>query len=200
MKTKLLLGDTIERLLEKKPLDELTVKEIIDTAGVSKQTFYRHFKDKYDLANWRFVWIEHQVMSEITLDMDFVQSRIKILSALKKKKKFIKALFMSSDANSFREFSISHLKNDYYAVLKANGYDMSDREMIFAVDTWVCGESERFRLWILEGCDTPIETIAKSFDTLMPQCIKECFEKENFCSTAAKVHRGMFTDDFGAIV
>ena len=37
------------RLLEKKSFDRLTVQEVLDQSGVSRATFYRHFKDKYDL-------------------------------------------------------------------------------------------------------------------------------------------------------
>ena len=34
------------------PVEKITVKEICDTCGVTRQTFYRNFQDKYDLINW----------------------------------------------------------------------------------------------------------------------------------------------------
>ena len=34
--------------------EKITVKEICDTCGVTRQTFYRNFQDKYDLINWYF--------------------------------------------------------------------------------------------------------------------------------------------------
>lgn len=42
--------ETFAALLRKKPVSKISVEEIIKQAGVSKPTFYRHFKDKYDLA------------------------------------------------------------------------------------------------------------------------------------------------------
>ena len=36
------------------PVEKITVKEICDTCGVTRQTFYRNFQDKYDLINWYF--------------------------------------------------------------------------------------------------------------------------------------------------
>ena len=39
-------------LRSKKALERITVKELTEKAGISKQTFYLHFKDIYDLVEW----------------------------------------------------------------------------------------------------------------------------------------------------
>lgn len=39
------------RLIQKQSFDKLTVTMIAKEAGVGKATFYRHFKDKYDVMN-----------------------------------------------------------------------------------------------------------------------------------------------------
>ena len=39
-------------LRSKKALERITVKELTEKAGISKQTFYLHFKDIYDLADY----------------------------------------------------------------------------------------------------------------------------------------------------
>jgi AcrR family transcriptional regulator len=43
------LGDALVELLVQKPFDEITVQEVLDRAGVSRSTFYTHFRDKNDL-------------------------------------------------------------------------------------------------------------------------------------------------------
>ena len=40
--------------MKKAPVEKITVKEITEECGVTRQTFYRNFKDKYDLINWYF--------------------------------------------------------------------------------------------------------------------------------------------------
>ena len=35
-----------------KSLDRVTISEICEKAGISRQTFYRHFKSKYDIPWW----------------------------------------------------------------------------------------------------------------------------------------------------
>ncbi len=43
------LGDALVELLVQKPFDEITVQEVLDRGGVSRSTFYTHFRDKNDL-------------------------------------------------------------------------------------------------------------------------------------------------------
>ena len=48
------LADAARRCMRDTPVDSLTVSRIVREAGVARQTFYRHFADKYDLINWYF--------------------------------------------------------------------------------------------------------------------------------------------------
>jgi AcrR family transcriptional regulator len=43
------LGDALIEILLQKPLDKINVQEILDRAGVSRSTFYTHFRDTNDL-------------------------------------------------------------------------------------------------------------------------------------------------------
>ncbi|MEP7016343.1 MAG: TetR/AcrR family transcriptional regulator [Verrucomicrobiota bacterium] len=43
------LGDALMDLLVKKPFDDITVQDVLDGAGVSRSTFYTHYRDKNDL-------------------------------------------------------------------------------------------------------------------------------------------------------
>lgn len=43
------LGDALVELLVQKSFDEITVQDVLDRAGVSRSTFYTHFRDKNDL-------------------------------------------------------------------------------------------------------------------------------------------------------
>ena len=55
--TKLALSNSLKRLLQKKFLDDITVKEIVEDCEVNRQTFYYHFQDIYDLLHW---FLEHE--------------------------------------------------------------------------------------------------------------------------------------------
>ncbi len=50
--TKKALALSIKKLMETIPLAKLTIHEIVNNCGINRQTFYYHFKDKFDLVNW----------------------------------------------------------------------------------------------------------------------------------------------------
>ncbi|WP_291635000.1 dihydroxyacetone kinase transcriptional activator DhaS [Clostridium sp.] len=50
--TKKALAISIKKLMETIPLAKLSIHEIVDDCGINRQTFYYHFKDKFDLVNW----------------------------------------------------------------------------------------------------------------------------------------------------
>ena len=50
--TKKRMADALKKKMEQKPLNKITVKEIIEDCGLNRQTFYYHFKDIYDLVEW----------------------------------------------------------------------------------------------------------------------------------------------------
>ena len=53
-KMKYQLAYALKQCMSKMPAEKITVKEIVEECGTTRQTFYRNFKDKYDLINWYF--------------------------------------------------------------------------------------------------------------------------------------------------
>jgi len=50
--TRKALGEGLKKLMESKPLSKITVIELVSFVGVSRHTFYYHFRDIYTLALW----------------------------------------------------------------------------------------------------------------------------------------------------
>ena len=53
-KTKYRLARSMKECLESTSVDNITVKQITENCGLTRQTFYRNFLDKFDLINWYF--------------------------------------------------------------------------------------------------------------------------------------------------
>ena len=49
LRTRDTLGGALVRLMHEKPFDNITVQDVLDRAGVSRTTFYTHYRDKDDL-------------------------------------------------------------------------------------------------------------------------------------------------------
>lgn len=50
--TKKALAAALKKMMEVKPIDKITVKDLVEICGVNRQTFYYHFDDVYDLLEW----------------------------------------------------------------------------------------------------------------------------------------------------
>ena len=50
--TKQILEESLKKLMLKKPLDKITIRDLTEDCGISRMTFYYHFKDIYDLIEW----------------------------------------------------------------------------------------------------------------------------------------------------
>ena len=50
--TKQALEASLKRLMLKKPLDKITIRDLTEDCGISRMAFYYHFKDIYDLVEW----------------------------------------------------------------------------------------------------------------------------------------------------
>ncbi len=54
IRTKKMMADALIGLMKVKPIDKITVRDITSKCGVNRQTFYYHFHDIFQLAEWMF--------------------------------------------------------------------------------------------------------------------------------------------------
>lgn len=52
--TKEALGAALKQMLAIKPIEKITIKDLVEICNVNRQTFYYHFDDVYDLLEWVF--------------------------------------------------------------------------------------------------------------------------------------------------
>jgi len=62
MYTKLLLKNSLVKLLQKSPLEKITVKDLCECADINRSTFYSHYSDQYDL----FQQIQYEVLEDLS--------------------------------------------------------------------------------------------------------------------------------------
>lgn len=81
--TKKMLKEALLQLLKKKDIDHISVKELCDTAGINRSTFYRHYDSQYALME---EVIDHLVKMVIecneTISKDSAQSNASITKVI----------------------------------------------------------------------------------------------------------------------
>lgn len=71
-----LMDEALIRLLEKKDFDYITVKEICETAGVHRSSFYLHYENTYDLLSECIEYMGHKILIKFSDDNFLEENQI----------------------------------------------------------------------------------------------------------------------------
>ena len=94
--TKYVLGEALKELLQKKPLNKITVTEIVDLCGLNRMTFYYHFKDIYDLLEWVCISDAEKAVEGRTNHNNWQDGLVGLFGLLKDNKAFVSHVYDSS--------------------------------------------------------------------------------------------------------
>ena len=110
-----LVIDALLALVEDKgiPLERITVKQLLETSGVSRQTFYNHFLDKNDLIAKTY---EQRVIgtfntSNPSSDFDFRTSFVEALRRMIHHGTFLKQASQMTGQNNLTEYALTHSRD-----------------------------------------------------------------------------------------
>ena len=99
--TKAAIAASLRELMGEMPLSAVTVREITQRCGINRNTFYYHFRDKYDVVNWVFHREVDQLMPPDALPLDWGESLIRIGRCLMEHKTFYRNALEEVGQNSF---------------------------------------------------------------------------------------------------
>ena len=93
--TKRALSASLKHLLLQKPLSKITVTDITEDCGISRMTFYYHFKDIYDLVEWTCVEDAKRALEGKKTYDTWQQGFLQIFEAVQDNKPFIRNVYHS---------------------------------------------------------------------------------------------------------
>lgn len=99
----ILLAESFKELVQKKPIEKITIREITDLAGVIRPTFYNHFQDKYELLEWIIHKELFEPMKPLLDRGELTQAVEGALSDIKNEQGFYERAMKLTGQNSFRE-------------------------------------------------------------------------------------------------
>ncbi len=168
-KTKLHICNTFIDLIEEKPLIQITVSEIIKKSNISRQTFYRHFDDIYDLLLWIF---DHTATGCTIYDenKDFEESSVHFFSNLTKYPKLYQQLFLY-DKND--EFSNKLLRSRIKYAKKHIGKKNLNDMISFAIELYWSGHFYMIKKWLRQGMKESPEIMGKYAYESLPEILKK---------------------------
>ena len=177
--TQMALASALTTLLEKKPLDKITIKELTDACGVTRNTFYYHFQDIYDLLSWIFVQKSEDIISHCKEEKDWKSGFMEGLCYLYDNRAMIYHVYQS----------ISREVLDNYLYHVVNGYALDIVQMQaqkIEPHHWISGAAIKLTAdffrnavlgsmiqWIREDMKTPPGQLAAQWDGMFRGTVGE---------------------------
>ncbi len=167
--TKMAIQDAFIKLLDKKPLNKITVKEVCEIAEINRATFYKYYKDHYD-------WVEK--MEHIMLDnAKIIINNINItntndiitqfLERFRDKKELITVLHIKYGDKTFYEKFFSLCMLEIHEKIKNENLFSNDEHLRWKEYFLAYGCSGIIRCWIEDGMKEEPSEIANYITKLI---------------------------------
>jgi AcrR family transcriptional regulator len=117
------LGGALVKLIQEKPIDEVTVQEVLDCASVGRSTFYLHFRDKNDLLLSQleeFLEMMSTSLSTRKEQSDRVVPVAELFDHISKQKKVYRALADCGRLNDFFDLAQGYFSRGIEQRLRAS--------------------------------------------------------------------------------
>ena len=170
-----ILAESFREVAKNKSVDKITIQEIVDNCGYSPATFYRNFKDKYDLIVWDHMRGVADIMGRIGNDYAWRQSLTDGANWFYAEKEYFVNLFThTSGHESFvrymTEINCDALKR--YIISSARKERLTGKEELY-VRLYCLGTVNITCEWILGKHDaTPVE-MAEIYENALPEPLKQ---------------------------
>lgn len=100
--TKKAIAQSLKKIMKDKPFEKISVAEICEDCGLTRKSFYYHFKDKYDLVSWIFDY-DFLNKKDRIIGYDMVWFFDDLFKYLHENRSFYRKLFQTDGQNSFHD-------------------------------------------------------------------------------------------------
>lgn len=180
MNIKKTFRNSIVELVKEKKFKEITIQMILDHASLSRATFYRYYKDKYDLLNDYYQYHLEQMLENKNFS-SWEERLTAIYSFLLNNIEYFKKAFDVEGVNSFWNFFFNYIYSYCETACKTykqiEELDNHDKNTILFFSA---GETHLVKNWINNKNREDIQTIAKWTYEYIPNDFKiilDTFEK-----------------------
>ena len=167
-----ILVESFREIAETKSIDRITIRDITENCGYSSATFYRQFKDKYDLIAWDYSRKLKEIMSQIN-EPDHSWSRTLLDAAeyFQEQKQYLENLFLhTSGLDAFiaymREVNYVSLRD---MILKETGDEELDEMTEIYIRVYVLGTVQLTSEWVLGRYGISPEELAQVYKDTLPE-------------------------------
>ena len=173
------LAEAMKTCMRTMPVEKITVKEIVQECGTTRQTFYRYFLDKYDLINWYFDKILLESFEHMGEGTTVYEGLCKKFQYIEEEKLFFKAAFRNDQQNCLREHDFRLIRAFYTRQIEEKTKEPISENLRFLLEMYCQGSIYMTVQWVLgERKSTPQE-MAKALVSAMPSELYDVMKQLN---------------------
>ena len=179
--TKTILCEALLLLAQNKPLESITILEILQQSGVSRATFYRHFRDKFDLMSYSYTNYSNDLLFKMLKNrnrpLHEIQAEISLKAAYNyyNNKEYYANIVKYTGQNSFTEASIKNGIKYFIYMFESQGFSPISSELLFAIKYHAAAATYMLIDWMNNGFDISPEEHCRLLQKSMPSIIKDTF-------------------------
>ena len=169
-RTKREIVAAFNRLIAKTEFEKITTQKIAAEAEVSKATFYRYFRDKYDVLNYNYKALLDHALEQHDNYRDLFFG---LYSFAREEWSGFRRAFFTTGVNSLENFVYSYSKSVVEQITAQNrgGAALTPEEDL-QVDVLCYGISYMYKKWTLGQYPLDPDTAADTLYALMPESLK----------------------------
>lgn len=171
-RTKMAIVEAFNTLIAEMSFEDITIQAIIDTAEVSKATFYRYFKDKYDVMNYNYKQILDDAVRMSTV-RNYRDLYLRLYQLGETKLRAIRGAFRSTGVNSFERYIYDYSRSVVEEVTQLNRGCGLTQEEDLQLDVFCYGISYMYKKWINAQYDITPSDAADRLYEIMPPTLKD---------------------------
>ena len=126
--TKRALEQSLKNLLREKPLSKITVTDITEDCGISRMTFYYHFKDIYDLVEWACMEDAAKALANKKTYDTWQQGFVQIFHAVRENKVFVMNVYRCVSREQVEKYLVPLTDQLIMGVIAERSAGMTVRE------------------------------------------------------------------------
>ena len=168
--TKKMIRSVFIELLNERPLNKITVKDIALACGINRNTFYYYYSDMYELLSELFQTELQNVIDEYNDTMSWEESFVLATRFALGNKKVIYHVYNSMQREELVNYiyNVSGNMMERYVKKLSHGINASEYDMKLIPTFYICALTEMVNQWISSGMkedpDAIIRRIGELFD------------------------------------
>lgn len=167
--TRYIFAQAIKDLIKVVPLDKIAVTDIVTRSGMTRQTFYRYFKDKYDLVNWYFEKLVLQSFRQMGNGCSLKEALELKFAFIESEHSFFKEAFKANDHNNLINYDFNCIYEFYQGMIEKNCGHKIDSELDFLLKMYCKGSIDMTVDWVLNDMPISIEKIVSLLIEALPE-------------------------------